>query len=437
MHTSHPTSKRPKNFSQSGPTTSERGRIGISRAPPPNCLLNVVNWWVMDDVDPQDDLRSRLARIPPLERRPVPESWTNAAPPVVRAPPPIARPVQPTNDPATRPSIDEPTYSPYEPNRSDQNIEAFEERRRRRWPLVLFGLFLLLALLALLSLFQARRIFDSVERVPVAQVLAPPPTGTNILLVGTDSRSGIDANTENAGVIIGEPVSGARTDTIMVLRIEDDGSKFISLPRDLWLPIDGGSEQRINTAFSQGPEAVITTVQSALGIPLSHYVQVDLAGFIDLVDAVDGVDVTIPYPVFDRNSGLNLPTAGTVTLDSTQALAFVRSRFYTEIRDGTEVVDGTSDLGRVQRQQDFMRALMQKVSAQRNPLVLNNMASAMADSLVIDDGTSMTEALRIADALRSSAPESVVLPTVPTQRGSASVLVLADGASEVLAQFAG
>jgi LCP family protein required for cell wall assembly len=341
------------------------------------------------------------------------------------------------HEPGAQPPRDEPAYTPLEPERPDDGLEEFVVRRRRRWPLVVFGLILFLALAVLLSLFQARRIFDSVQRVPVAEVLAAPPTGTNILLVGTDSRAGIDANTENAGFIIGEPVAGARTDTIMILRIEDGGAKFLSLPRDLWLPINGGGEQRINTAFSQGPESLINTVQGSLDIPLSHYVQVDLAGFIDLVDAVGGVDVTIPYPAFDRNSGLDLPTAGTVTLDSTQALAFVRSRFYTEIRDGAQVVDGTSDLGRVQRQQDFMRALMLKVTAQRNPLVLNDMASAMADSLVIDDGTSMTEALRIADALRSTTPESVVLPTVGTQRGSASVLVLADGSSEVLAQFKG
>lgn len=391
----------------------------------------------MDDLEPADDFRSRLSRIPRTDKQPGPDPWAEAAPPIVKRPAPVARPTGspdfPIAEPAV-PGIADPSPGGFAPDEE----QYLTPRRRRRWPMVLFALALIAGVLVVVPLYQARRVFNGVERVAVSSVLSPPPAGTNILLVGTDSRAGIDADTENAGLILGDgSIGGSRTDTIMILRIEEDGSKFLSLPRDLWLPINGGAEGRINTAFGNGPEAIINTVQNELGVPLSNYVQIDLAGFIDLVDAAGGVDITIPYPAFDRASGLDLPSAGTVTLDSTQALAFVRSRRYTEIRDGVERVDGTSDLGRVQRQQDFMRALMQKVTEQRNPLTLNDMASAMADSLVMDDGTSMSEALRIADSLRTGTPESVVLPTAPTTRGSASVLVLADGSAEVLAQFAG
>jgi LCP family protein required for cell wall assembly len=391
-----------------------------------------------EDSEKPSDFRSRLADIPAIGSDPVAEQWATARPPVVRPPAPVARPAQhgshtPVATPTTAP---DETYAPT-PGEEPQEEFELPLRRRRRWPLILFVLFAIGAIVVLVPLFMARRVFDSVERVPVAQVLSPASEGTNILLVGTDSRSGIDATTENAGAIIGEPVSGERTDTIMILRIEDEGTKVMSLPRDLWLPIDGGGSQRINTAFSKGPTAIINTVQSELAIPITHYVQVDLAGFIDLVDAVDGVDITIPYPAFDRGSGLDLPIAGTVTLDSTQALAYVRSRFYTEIRDGQQVVDGTSDLGRVQRQQDFMRALIAKVSTQRNPFVLNDMASSMADAVAMDDATSLTQALQIANTLRSQTPETVVLPTVPSRQGNAAVLLLGDGADEILADFQG
>lgn len=405
---------------------------------PPVQTWDVLNYARMDNLEPDDDFRSRLSRIPAAEDRRGPDPWAEAAPPVVRRPAPVARPAIPQDRRG-----DVPTVDPFIPEAAPPDSgglppeDQYMAPRRRRWPMVLFGLILIAALLIVVPLYQARRVFNSVERVPVSSALSPPPAGTHILLVGTDSRAGIDADTENAGLILGEGIGGSRTDTIMILRLEEEGSKFLSLPRDLWLPIDGGGEGRINTAFGRGPEAVINTVQMELGVPLSNYVQIDLAGFIDLVDAVGGVDITIPHPAFDTRSGLNLPTAGVVTLDSTQALAFVRSRFYTEIRNGVEVQDPTSDLGRVQRQQDFMRALMQKLTEQRNPLTLNDMATSMADALVMDDGTSMSEALRIADALRTSTPESVVLPTTPTTRGSASVLVLADGSAEVLAQFAG
>lgn len=402
----------------------------------------------MDHVEPpQDDFRSRLARIPRASENEDIDNWSDAAPPVVRRPAPVARPATqaspaqvPQHEPA--PHIDPQTTQPQpaQPPGLPPEDEFFDDssgRRRRRWPIVLLGIVVLLLLTVLLSLWQAQRLFNGIERAEVSEVLTPPPTGTNILLVGTDSREGIDADTENAGLILGEGIGGSRTDTIMVLRLEDDGAKFLSLPRDLWLPINGGSSGRINTAFGQGPESLINTVQDGLGIPLSHYLQVDLAGFIDLVDAVGGVDITIPYPASDRNSGLNLPTAGTVTLDSTQALAYVRSRYYVELRDGVAVADPTSDLGRVQRQQEFMRALMQKVTTQRNPLALNDMASSISDAIVMDDGTSISDALQILNSLRGEAPESVVLPTTGSQQGAASVLVLAGGSDEVLAQFAG
>ncbi len=312
-------------------------------------------------------------------------------------------------------------------------------RRRRRWPWVLLVLIALLAAVVVIPGLLALRTFNSIERIPVAEVLTPvaeSSPGRNLLLVGTDSRAGIDADEENAGLILGGGTSGERSDTIMVLRIADDGSSsMLSLPRDLWLPINGGDPQRINTAIAQGPAAVINTIQTELGLPISGYAEVDLAGFIDLVDAIGGVTITIPHPAFDRASGLDLPVAGDVELDSTQALAWVRSRRYTEIIDGAEVTDPTSDLGRVKRQQQFLRALFEKVSSERNPLELNEMMSSVAGAIRIDDQTSMTDALELANRIRTGLPESVELPTRPTTVGSAAVLVLADGSEAVLAQF--
>lgn len=404
--------------------------------------------------EPQPGFRDRLAAIPKIDDEPVGALWERATPPVVRPPAPVARPHLPGGTTAedeyfgaergtvarvaanNASALAEPSSPVAEPDLAPQR--PGRRRRRRRWPVVLIFLLIIGALVVIIPLYLASRTFDSIDRVALGEVLTEPlPAGTNMLLIGTDSRDGIDTDTENSAVILGEGIAGSRTDTIMVLRVEEEGSRFLSLPRDLWLPINGGSEQRINTAFAQGPDALVNTVQSELGIPISHYVQVDLAGFIDLVDAVGGVDITIPHPAFDNGSGLNLPTAGTVTLDSTQALAYVRSRFYTEIIDGVEVSDPTSDLGRVQRQQEFMRALMLKVSEERNPATLNSMSAAVADALVIDDATSLTDALSLANALRVSSPESVTLPTTPANVGGAAVLVLNNESPAVLAQFGG
>jgi len=360
------------------------------------------------------DFRERLANIPRLEDEPI--------------------------HPPARPGPYEP--QPYVVEPDPPSTEIVGGRRRRRWPIVLATILIVLCGALLLSLFRARQVFNSIERTEMAEVLSPgSELGTNILLVGTDSRDGIDANTDNAAGIIGGDVAivGERTDTIMVLRLQDDGTaKFLSLPRDLWLPIDGGAPQRINTAVRGGPSALVNTVQRELAIPIAHYVQVDLVGFIALVDAVDGVQITIPHPAFDTRSGLNLPTAGPVVLDSTQALAYVRSRAYTERIDGQNVVDGTGDLGRVQRQQTFMRALLAKLTQQRNPVVLDSMSTALADAIVIDDATSMSDALGILNTVRSVTPESVTLPTRnATTSSGAAVLELTEDAAAVLAEFGG
>ena len=394
-----------------------------------------------DEEAQRRDFRDRLNDIPKIEEQPPPQHWDTAAPPVVRRAAPVARP-----QPAPGIAAEQPLahggsdgVDHVDPVTNDM-VDPVGPRKRRKWPLILFVLFALAALAVIVPLYRVRQVFNNVERVQVSDVLTPPlAAGTNILLVGTDSRDGITAETDNAGLIIGgDPITGERTDTIMILRLQEDGSaKFLSLPRDLWLPINGGDPQRINTAFRNGPESLINTVQSELNVPVSHYVQVDLAGFIDLVDAVGGVEVDFEYPSFDRGSGLDIPVAGPNTLDSTQALAYVRSRFFVEIVDGAERRDGTSDIGRVQRQQAFMRALMNKLSTQRNPLVIDRMATAMADAIILDDGTSFNQALDIANTLRSTTPESVVLPTRNATVGGRSVLELTSEAPAVLAQFAG
>ncbi len=381
--------------------------------------------------------RDRLAAIPRAEQKPIHQLWDDATPPVVRPPAPVARPAIDTPDEAAERFFTEAEQAPSLRQQQPAEVPTKRRRRRRLGPLLAFFILAMLALGIVIPLFIANRTFNNIDRVPLAETLADPlPAGTNMLLVGTDSREGIDSTTDNSGAILGGGTSGSRTDTIMILRIGEDTSSFLSLPRDLWLPIDQGASGRINAAFAQGPDALINTVQNELGIPISHYVQVDLAGFIDVVDAVGGVEITIPHPAFDRNSGLDLPQAGVVELDSAQALAYVRSRFYTEIIDGQEVTDATSDLGRVERQQVFMRALIATLAAERNPATLNSMTSAIGEALIIDDATSFTEVLGLLNNMRGSEPVSVTLPTSPSTVGAASVLVLNEQSSAVLEQFA-
>ncbi len=280
--------------------------------------------------------------------------------------------------------------------------------------------------------------FSRIERVDVGNVLSSGGgKGTNYLIVGSDSRAGISADSDNAGAFLGggEAFTSERTDTIMILRMEGSKSYLLSVPRDLWVRNPATGEMgRINATYQSGPGVLIQAVQS-LGIPVHHYMEINFVSFAELVDAVGGITIDFPFPARDTHSGLDVPKAGKVHLDGTESLAYVRSRFYEELRDGEWVVDGTADLGRVQRQRAFLQALMGKVTSTKNPLALMNLASAMSGGMKIDDEMTYFDALGLGWRLRGGFnPESLTLPATPATRGGASVLDLNTAEAQPLVQ---
>ncbi len=290
----------------------------------------------------------------------------------------------------------------------------------------------MLLVVALLATFLwARNTYDRIEKIDLTDVLDPVSgDATNYLLVGSDSRSEFDPEGDSG-------VEGTRSDTIILLRITPEGAAMMSIPRDLWVEIaDTGEMGRINGAYNRGPANLVRTVQNNLDVPVNHYVEVGFGSFVGLVDAIGGVTINFPHPVFDPGSGLNVTTAGDVILDGQQALAYARSRNYTEIIDGEEVKEPTADLGRQQRQQNFLRTALGEVGATRNPFTLVRVADAMSAELIVDSGLGFWEALTLVRRLGGSDPLSVVLPTEGVRRGDAAVLVLAQPeAEQVLAAF--
>jgi polyisoprenyl-teichoic acid--peptidoglycan teichoic acid transferase len=150
---------------------------------------------------------------------------------------------------------------------------------------------------------------------------------------------------------------------MMILHIDPQQEKagILSIPRDLWVQIPGfKNKQRINIAYDgdRGPHRLITTIRENLGVDIDHFVQVDFDGFRGIVQALGGVNIFFPAPARDHLSELDVPNAGCVKLSPDQALAYVRSRHYQSFESGRWRTDPTSDFGRIQRQQDFMRRVM-------------------------------------------------------------------------------
>jgi LCP family protein required for cell wall assembly len=290
---------------------------------------------------------------------------------------------------------------------------------------------------ALLAFFGIRAFqsYRTIQRVDLSAVLDPVKGDTvNYLLVGSDSRSGFDPDVPVGGK---STVTGKRSDTIILLRVGPSGSMMMSIPRDLWVTIaNTNSKGRINGAYNAGPANLVQTVKANLGVPVNHYMEVGFESFVGVVDALGGVTINVPHPAFDRKSGLKIEQAGDVTLDGRQALAYARSRTYTEVIDGKPVTDPTADLGREKRQQQFLRTALADVGTSKNPIALLGVSDALSKGLIIDDSLGLFDLFGLARKLGGSSPESVVLPTKPARKSGAEVLLLADPeAQAVLARF--
>jgi polyisoprenyl-teichoic acid--peptidoglycan teichoic acid transferase len=297
-----------------------------------------------------------------------------------------------------------------------------------------------------------------------------PGKPMNVLLVGSDTRANISKE-ERAKFGIAADVGGERTDTMMVLHIDPTSEKasILSIPRDLWVPIAGmRGNDRINTAYGiktkgkgavttgratvtttnalgvtvttsnvpikDGPERLIATIRQSLGLQIDHYIEVDFNGFRDIVNAVGGVTVPFPAPARDRLSGLDVKKAGCISLSGDQALSYVRSRSFQYFESGRWRSDPTGDIGRIQRQQDFIRRMLRKAISKgvRNPVKLNALIGAGIDNVKLDSALSTKDIARIGKQFNSLEPEAVDMLTLPTDgfRTAAGASVLKLRASE-------
>jgi LCP family protein required for cell wall assembly len=306
----------------------------------------------------------------------------------------------------------------------------------RTWPQRLFIALNLVVVVGLLATAAGMAyVYSKYRRLPrieLGAVLTDPSEeagdARNVLIVGVDSAAGLDpdnpirAGRERLGI------GGLRSDTIIIVRIdpEEEKAALLSLPRDLWLPIAGRSgNQRINTAVNDGgPELLIATIEQYFDIPINNYLQVDFAGFQELVEAVGGVPVYFETRVRDRLSGLDVPEPGCVTLSPSQALAYARSRAfqYYDEDAGRWRTDPTGDLGRISRQQDFIRRALRRAVARgiRNPVTLDRVLdAALGGSVVVDDTLTADDLAALGNGFRRFNPDNLAMYSLPVVGGSA------------------
>ncbi|MFE2586531.1 LCP family protein [Streptomyces sp. NPDC059378] len=253
---------------------------------------------------------------------------------------------------------------------------------------------------------------------PSAAASAQPTGALNILVLGSDSRSGAENRELGGG-----SSSGARSDTAMVVHLDAGRTTatVVSIPRDTLVtrpscPLSSGRSTAVaygamfNSAYAVGgPVCAVKTVESITGVRMDHYIEIDFSGFAKLVNALGGVTVTTDEDIDDDDSHLHL-AAGTHHLDGKQALALARTRH--GIGDG-------SDLGRIGLQQKLVKALLTQIASidlLTDPTELYGVADAVTGSLTTDTGLdSLGELTGLGESLKGLAAdrvETVMMPVV-------------------------
>lgn len=241
--------------------------------------------------------------------------------------------------------------------------------------------------------------------------------GLNFLVVGTDGRDKLTPQEKEKYHLGGEPCHC--TDTLMLVHLSADRDRvsIISLPRDSYAEVPAHTDAvtgkqraehaiKLNAAYAEGgPNLTVRTVEHMTGVHIDHYLEVDFTTFMRSVDTVGGVEICTVRPLHDSHTGLDLPV-GKSQLNGGQALQYVRSRH----------VDGSADLGRMQRQQRFLAALIHKITSSgvlMNPIRFRDVADSMVQSVRADSGFGANDLVDLGQAMRGFTPSSSEFTSVP------------------------
>jgi LCP family protein required for cell wall assembly len=236
----------------------------------------------------------------------------------------------------------------------------------------------------------------------------------NFLIVGSDSRAGASkAELREFGT---EMEAGQRSDTMLLVHIpgDRDGAYVLSFPRDLLVTIPGhSSKSKINAAYSEGgAQLAVQTVESLTSVRIDHYLEVNFANFLRMVDALGGIEMCIPKAMKSSDAALNLK-AGKQTLKGRNALAYVRARTFDK---DSEYKDASSDIGRIHRQQDFIGAMIRTATSSKTlfrPDRLAKFLDRATKGLKTDEGTTFNDLKKLGLRFRNLDPKRVVFASVP------------------------
>ena len=281
-----------------------------------------------------------------------------------------------------------------------------------------------IVLIASLSWLGLGQVSGQISRVDVFGALKNRPQKTsqalNYLVVGSDSREGL-TKAQIKALRVGSTAvaAGGRSDTMLLVHISKarDAAYVVSIPRDTLVTIPAHKSQdgtidvpprpgKINAAFAfGGAPLLIQTIESKTNLKIDHYVEVSFAGFTGVVDALGGIEVCSKVPINDPKSHLVM-SAGSHVLDGIEALKYVRTRDF----------DGRGDIGRMERQQQFVSAVLRKATSSGvllNPIKLTKFFNATISTVKMDTSVNKSDLLTLAKQMRNLSAGNLRTLTVP------------------------
>lgn len=253
----------------------------------------------------------------------------------------------------------------------------------------------------------------------------------NILLIGSTDRCALKVQNPAYG-LCSQGVTGINSDIVMIIHLDPatGAVSLLSIPRDLFVPnARATGANKIDAALVEGPSQLVTAIEEDFAIPINHYVELNFDTFANVVNALGGVRMYFPVPIFDAESGLNITHPGCYLLDGYHALQVVRAR-HLQIQPNPSNHDryswpqeALSDLARIRRTHEFLRVLAAKVAARglSNPIADQSLATAVLPDLTVDSGFSEGEMVSLARTFAhtkiGNVPQ-VTYPVIEVETGS-------------------
>ena len=284
-------------------------------------------------------------------------------------------------------------------------------RSRRRWWWAAGSLVTVLVVLAGAVAGYGWYLNNQIHRIDLKNLTSAPVKGAdagteNILMIGSTSRCALKVQNPAYG-LCSQGVTGVNSDVVMILHLNPatNSLSILSIPRDLFAPnARAEGANKIDAALYEGPDQLIKAIEEDLGIPIQHFVELNFDSFINVVNALGGIKMYFPEPVYDAYSGLNIQTTGCLALNGTQALQVVRARHLQYKGTGVTTRDPSywpqeneSDLARIRRDHEFLRVLANAVKQKGlgNPITDNQLVSGVVGQLTVDSGLSATDMISL------------------------------------------